>query len=245
MLRGPRQLSLWFPSGWGGRRTGAGRKPGPRPPTPHRARPEHRAMHPVHVTMRSALCSLRTQFVFPTVRNAIAAANRRDEAAFRIVHFSVQADHVHLLVEAANKRALSGGMRGLAVRVARGVNALVSRRGRFWADRWHGRALTSPRATRHALRYVIANYRKHHPSACAGVDPFSSGPYFTGFREYPRQMPIRMSARVVPRALAPPEPPVVRPSTWLLRAGWRRSGPLSVHDAPQSSRSPERRSINR
>jgi REP element-mobilizing transposase RayT len=108
---------------------------------------------------------LRTQFVFPTLKCAIAEANRCHHHVFRVVHFSVQADHLHLLVEAADKRTLSAGMRGLAVRIARRVNGLVFRRGRFWADRWHGHVLTSPRATRHSLAYVLGNFRKHDPRA--------------------------------------------------------------------------------
>jgi len=130
------------------------------------------------VTLRSKLRSLRSQYVFPTVRLAIAAANRRAPHAFRIVHFSAQADHVHLVVEALDKRALSAGMRGLAVRIARRVNRLVFRRGALWADRWHGRALTTPRAVRHAIVYVLNNFRKHHPTNRAPLDPFSSSPYF-------------------------------------------------------------------
>src|SRR5882724_2800867 len=124
--RTSRQQSLLFPNGWGGKRARAGRKPSPRRSTPHRARPEHSFRHPVHVTLRSAFRPLRTPFVFPTLKGAIAEANRRHHHAFRIVHFSVQADHLHLLVEARDKRALSAGIKGLAVRIARRVNALVS-----------------------------------------------------------------------------------------------------------------------
>src|SRR5215471_3454978 len=234
MRRRSRQLALRFPNGWGGRRDGAGRKPGIRPKTPHRARPEHARSNPVHVTMRSAFRPLRSQFVFPTVRLAIAAANRGDGKRFRIVHFSVQTDHLHLLVEAADKMALSSGMRGLAIRIARAVNALVVRRGCVWADRWHGRSLQSPRATRNALKYVLGNFRKHHPRVRTSIDAFSSAPYFTGFREYRGRMAVEVDSGLVPRSLGPPDRGTVRaPRTWLLSAGWRaRGGYLSVDDAP-------------
>jgi hypothetical protein len=163
---------------------------------------------------------------------------------FRVVHFSVQADHLHLLVEADDKRALSAGMRGLAVRIARRVNGLVFRSGRFWADRWHGRPLTSPRATRSALAYVLGNFRKHDPRARAAVDRFSSAPFFSGFREYQGRMPVEMKPELAPPKVHPPwsnfrerggasDLPVVLPAaTWLLRAGWRKLGDLSVFDGP-------------
>jgi REP element-mobilizing transposase RayT len=200
----------------------------------------------VHVTLRSAFRALRTQVVFPTLKGAIASANQRHHRVFRVVHFSVQADHLHLLVEASNKRALSMGMKGLAVRIARRVNGLVLRRGRFWADRWHGRALTSPRATRHALAYVLGNFRKHHPRSHAAIDRFSSAPLFDGFREYHGRTPIEASVQFTGDKRRPSSSDrsssddwvIVPPSTWLLRAGWRKLGGLSVNDGPRSESAP-------
>jgi hypothetical protein len=127
---------------------------------------------------------LRSQHVLPTLRLAIAGADRRDPERFRIVGYSVQYDHIHLLVEASNQQALSSGMSSVAIRIARSVNALVGRRGRFWADRWYGRALTSPRQVRTALVYVLASFRKHSRRGLGpGIDPFSSGAWFDGWQE--------------------------------------------------------------
>src|SRR5881398_1377484 len=149
------QLSLPQPRTWGGRRTGAGRKltPGRRPGVPHRARPAHIAAHPVHVTLRSgrAVRCLRAGRVFPAVLGALGAASHE---GFRILHFSVQDDHLHLIVEADDTRALGRGLRGLAIRVARALNRALGRRGRVWDERYHARALITPRAVRYALVYV-------------------------------------------------------------------------------------------
>ena len=95
----------------------------------HRAREAHSSLHPVHVVLRSKFKPLRSQFIFPTIRAALAKATRR-RADFRIAHFSVQGDHLHLMVEAGSKSALSRGMQGLAIRVARAVNTLVGRSGK-------------------------------------------------------------------------------------------------------------------
>src|SRR5439155_7749965 len=141
---------------WGGRRPGAGRKttPGRRPSVAHVARPAHVPRHPVHVTLRTAqaIRCLRAARVFPAVYRALAASSYGD---FRIVAFSVQDDHIHLLVEADGADALSRGIRGLTVRVARAVNRALGRHGNVWGDRYHARALTSPRAVRYALIYVL------------------------------------------------------------------------------------------
>jgi len=235
---GAAQLEMSFGSGWGGKRRGAGRKPSSaRGFVPHRARPVHRRAHPVHVTLRSAFRSLRSQFVFPTVRAAITATTRRDPGRFRVVEFSVQNDHVHLIVEAEDKAALLAGVRGLSIRIARWVNRLIGRRGRFFADRWHGRALTSPRAVRHSLVYVIFNFRKHGAPSSAQLDPCSSAPYFTGFREFQRRMPWVCDPSIIPRALIPPScVPVARARTWLLSTGWQRHGWLSIAERPAPAR---------
>jgi len=167
------QLALPLKS-WGGARKGAGRKPASgRSNTPHRARPQHNPALPLHITLRARLRPLRSQHIFPTVRLALSQAARRS-AAFRVIQFSVQDDHLHLIVEAADKAALSRGMRGLAIRLARQVNQLLMRKGPLWADRWHGRALTSPRQVRNAFVYVLGNFRKHQSAR--------SGPGWIRFR---------------------------------------------------------------
>jgi REP element-mobilizing transposase RayT len=188
----------------------------------------------VHVTLRAAFRPLRSQHVFPTVCLAIRGATEREPERFRIVHFSVQWDHVHLVVEARDERALSSGIRSVAIRVARYVNQLVIRRGRFWADRWHGRALTSPRAVRNVLVYVFGNFRKHAlRSLPRGIDVYSSALQFDGWREF-------QSGRAPPlagphsHAALGAEVVVGCAKTWLGRIGWRRLGLLRIDEAPRN-----------
>ena len=216
----------------GGSRIGAGRRklPGHLRHTPHRTRADHRRNHPVHVTLRAKLRSLRSQRVAGTVLASLRDSNGE---RFRIAHYSVQENHVHLIVEADTKASLSSGMRGLMVRVARRVNRLLFRRGRFWADRWHDHALTSPREVRNALVYVLQNRQKHtvaRREARAGatregtpsLDALSSAQWFDGFAE-----PIPIAFRSVgPQC-------VVEAKTWLLRIGWQRRGRIHSWEAPR------------
>ena len=136
----PEQLSLDLQRRTrGGKRPGAGRKPNAKASVPHRARPKHRAAHPIHVTMRAGVRGLRAQSVFARVRDALARASGED---FRVVQFSVQDNHLHLLVEAKGKRELTRGMRGLAVRAAHRINRALGRRGQVFSERYHARELT-------------------------------------------------------------------------------------------------------
>ena len=245
--RVPVQLSLPLaapqkPPGRGGFREGAGRKPGTgRRLVRHRVREAHSSFHPVHVVLRSKFKPLRSQFVFPTVRQALAKATRA-RGDFRITQFSVQGDHVHLIVEAGSQAALSRGMQGLAIRIARAVNRLVRRRGKLWADRFFSRELTSPRVVRNALAYVLNNFRKHRATGSARIDPYSSAPYFNGFRGLgdlaPCALPPSAAFPLTPRGVAPParrvDVPVVAARTWLGHTGWRRARRLCFDDFGQA-----------
>ncbi len=228
-----RQLELAFPHSWGGKREGAGRKRGPgRGSVPHVARPSHRARHPVHITLRSRFRSLRSQYVFPTLRRAIAAVQHRHRFQFRVVHFSVQFDHLHLIVEAEDREALLAGVRGLAISLAKRVNRLTFRKGAFWDGRWHGRPLTTPRAVRHAIIYVLGNARKHGCDDGSPIDAFSSAPHFAGFTELGGLTAIARGWRSPSGGWLSGEP-IGQPRSWLLAGGWKKSGPISILDAPR------------
>jgi REP-associated tyrosine transposase len=217
MARASRQLELRIRS-WGGRRRGAGRKPASgRRSTPHRRRAPHDPRCPVHVTLRlrSGLPSLRGDRIFPAIQRAFGAASRH---SFRLLHFSVQSDHLHLLVESATPTRLARGVQGLAIRVARAINRVLRRHGRVWDGRYHAHILRTPREVRNALVYVLNNFKKHLRGAL-GLDPRSSARWFQGWRGFV----------AVPLATAP----VVAPRTWLASVGWRCHGLLDPREAPR------------
>lgn len=151
---GGRQLELPGVKGWGGARVGAGRKRVAARATPaHRRREPHQGRWPVHVTWRAreVVPSLRSGRVFPGLRRALAASHK---AAFRVLHFSVQSDHVHLLVEGDEGVSLVRGLQGLACRCAKAINRAVRRRGGVWSSRYHSRALRTPTEMRRGLVYL-------------------------------------------------------------------------------------------
>lgn len=209
----PVQLSLAHArtNGRGGSRKNAGRKKGERPNVRHRARAKHRSYVPMHVTMRRAkgLPSLRSQRLFRVVREAIRDSQRE---GFRIVHFSVQADHVHMIIEADDASLLTKGMRGFAIRTAHRVNRVIfgRRRGKMWGDRYHRHDLVNPREVRNALVYVLNNHMKHGEWEVGLIDPLSSAP---GFKGWMHDIPP-----------LPDPTPTVPASTWLLDEGWTTVG---------------------
>ena len=226
---------------WGGRRKGAGRyKKRKGSWVSHGPRPFHDWRHPVHVTLRvrRGVPNLRgfklAKAIAEGLRRAASAKWARQVArrkTFRVIHYSTQKDHLHLIVEASSKVALGRGMQGLVSGIARRVNNRLGRRGAVFGDHYHGHAMRSPVEVRHAIVYVLKNYEKHPEPiperssvATRGIDPCSSAAWFKGWAE----------------ATAPPglAPPVAEPHTWLLRVGWKQHGLLERHEGPKGRPGP-------
>ena len=239
-----RQLELRF-SQRGGQRKGAGRPRKKDAGVSHLRRPSLSRHHPVHVTLRvqRGISSLRERALFASVRRALNAGKER--FGFALVQFSVQSDHLHLIAEARDRRALSRGLQGLSIRVARAVNRRLEREGRVFAERYHARALKTPRAVRFALRYVLLNVRKHARAGSGSsrtvawgdtpagfVDSRSSAPWFAGFQR-PGELAFgALQARAEWCASSELEAPVVPAKTWLLLHASERQGGFDVDDVP-------------
>jgi putative transposase len=237
------QLVLFEQKKRGGKRRGAGRPPkGARPGERHKRRPFHDAQHPVHVVLRAvkAVGSLRRSRLYQAIRAATRTVARR--ADFRIVHLSIQRTHVHLLVEAKGKASLAAGMQGFQISAAKHLNAAISkgrpgprRRGTVFPDRYHAVVIDSPRQARHALSYVINNWRKHAEDRSEvtrrwDVDWYSSGAMFPGWKE-------QGSKGLLLRGPPELQPMVVgAPRTWLLREGWKKHGAISCREVPSAAR---------
>ncbi|MEO1484005.1 MAG: transposase, partial [Myxococcota bacterium] len=185
------------------------------------------------------------------IRGAITKCRERNGG--RVVQWSVQRDHIHLLVEAHGAPALAKAMQGLSVCIARRLNKALGRRGPAFQDRYHAHILKTPREVRHALAYVLNNARRHAAQRGlrlprAFVDPCSSAAHFDGWKSPPKVPEHDSSggARVaegrpaegrpaptrrehLPRAIPPP---VAAPRTWLLSTGWRRHGLISSSETP-------------
>ena len=199
------QLNLSTRPKWGGARPGAGRKPGPSRRDPHRRRAPLASRHPCHVT-------LKVQTNVPSLRSAklVAALEQswreaRERGRFRLVHYSIQGDHVHMIVEAGSAQDLACGLKAIAARFARGVNRVFRRSGRVLADRCHVHVLRTPREVRNAIAYVLLNARRHlaqrgrRPPADGRIDTASSGRWFSGWRARSQRPTIRRPwRRLVP-----------------------------------------------
>ena len=218
-----------------------GRRPGPNPREPHEPREGVAERFPCHVVLRvrRGIPPLRSWRVVREIEASFRKACSR--SGFRLVHYSIQDDHAHLIVEANDRERLACGMKSIAARFAFAVNRALGRSGPVLADRYHHEVLTSPRQVRNALAYVLLNARRHAAKRLAKLrkrgnsvpalqrgnvlDAASSARWFAGWR---RDVELD---RAPPHALGS-APAVGAAKTWLLNVGWRRHGLLDPNEIP-------------
>ena len=219
-----------IPRTWGGLREGAGRKKSSSRRDPdHRSRPEHVGRYPLHVVLRvrKEVGRLRRRKVFEAAHRALVKIAARVE--FRVVHMSLQHNHIHMLVEAGTGLDLESGMRSLTISLARRINASLDRAGKVFEFRYHSTPLTSPRQTRNAIAYVLNNWRRHREDERGFhertmiLDPYSSAISFAGWADFTLgKWPDGYVAL-----------PVSPPQTWLMAKGWEKSRrPIRTSDTP-------------
>ena len=207
-----------------------------RPPLQHRnsvkrcRRPRFARTTVHHVSLRTVdtLPRLRTHAGLEVLERALTGARDHTRVTgFRVLHYALEGNHLHLIVEADDDTALSRGMKGLAIRLARGWNKAFARRGRVFADRYHARPVTSPTQMRNTLRYVLFNHVSHsirdwraNPGQLRQrlrffePDRWSSG----------RWHPTKSGVWVIDGSPPPAGSPLSAPKTWLAREGWLRAG---------------------
>jgi REP element-mobilizing transposase RayT len=191
----------------------------------HQPRPKLGKKEVLHLTLklRRGLPTLRRDKPFKAIQRSFYKYSEGD--GFRLVHFSVQHDHLHIIAEADSKKALSRAMHRLAISISRRLNGLWKRLGGVWTgrvfkERYHEHVLKQPLEVRNALLYVVRNGAKHGAVKAGERDYYSSAPYFDGFAKR--------------KAKAPPQGLLAHATAWLLTRGWwREYGLLKENETPR------------
>ncbi len=191
-------------------------------------RPDLRNNTPVHITVRvrDGTVKLRYKRAFRIVRGGIVAL--ADKIRFRVIEYSVQGNHLHMIAEGDDTYAVSRAMRSLSIRIARRINQLMGVSGRRIDKRYHMRVLRTPHQVRMALAYVLNNYRRHAAQGkrrCprGWVDPCSSAIWFPDWMSRPK--PARDPCPDLPRGTVPAR-------SDLLRILWKALGLLELEHVP-------------
>jgi hypothetical protein len=163
--------------------------------------------------MKPHVWQLRSRRCFSIIERAFYRVSGRDGSRF--CHYSVQHNHVHVVVEAEDPVALARALQAMTIRIAKGLNKLMGKKGAVFADRYHARTLRTPTEVRNVIVYVLNNARKHGPTVGmqpgpTWLDPYSSAAWFTGWT-------IAGPPRYGPAPVAPA-------ATWSLQSGYLRAG---------------------
>lgn len=161
-----KQLELAIYKGrWGGRRPGSGRKRIHSKGVAHRTREKVSARSPLHINFKFQT-SIRNKETLRVLKRAIINARSH---GLRIIHYSMQRNHVHFIIEADRNALLTRGMRSLTITFAKGL-----RQGKVQIERYHLHVLKSVRETRNAIHYVLFNQQKHEKGTYSEINSYSS-----------------------------------------------------------------------
>ena len=214
------QLEFEKVNGWGGKRRSAGR-PNTSQRLGHGPRPEVTASAPMHLTwkLKSGLGNLRSPKVMELFK--ISAAGARAHG-LRIIHFSLQSDHIHMIAEADDKNSLAKGMRSFGCRFAKGLRRIRRGQGSVFADRYHVQVLQTPTQTRNALAYVLQNFAKHS-KLINHIDEFSSAAYFKDWKKLFGKENAGPILESLPKRTTKLPDYLCAARSWLAREGWMRA----------------------
>ncbi len=150
---------------WGGRRAGSGRKRLHSQGVAHRKREEVHHRLPLHVNFKYRR-PIRNKDSLRLLKRAILNSRKK---GLRVIHYSLQHNHVHLILEATSNEVLERGMRSLTVTMGKGL-----KKGKIQLKRYHLHVLRGLRETKNAIHYVLFNEQKHSKSRMVRLNGYSS-----------------------------------------------------------------------
>lgn len=213
----PKQLEFRT---WGGKRKNAGRK---RRSTfaSHVRRGRINRQTPVHLTLRlrDGLTGLRSEKFLAQFRKAAVGATKK---GLRILHYSLQTNHFHILAEADNNQILANAMKSLVTCLAIWLKKMWRRKGSIFSERFHSRILRTPTEVKRVLRYILLNYARH-AGVSARIDYYSSGHAFSKWQELLNELTDLIREQVAQEVDPDNSRGLSQPESWLASVGWLKS----------------------
>ncbi|MCB0786284.1 MAG: transposase [Flavobacteriales bacterium] len=102
----------------------------------------------------SGSCILRQE---GPLRTMVAALHHFDHERYRLGHFAVAANHVHVLVRPYTGHSLSGILHSWKSFTAKAINKLLGRSGQLWQDESYDHLVRSEEALERIQAYILAH----------------------------------------------------------------------------------------
>lgn len=141
----------------GGRRPKCGRKRLKSKGVSHRSREQVTGRDLLHINFKYKTY-VRSDAFYEVFKRGIKNSARFD---FKILSFSIESNHIHLIAEAGNSDNLTLGMKSLTCTLSKGLNLIKNTNGKTQIERFHLHILKNPQEARNAINYVLFNHEKH------------------------------------------------------------------------------------
>lgn len=138
----------------------------------HTVRPRIHKTTMLHLTIkvRENKADIKNKRILKLLHHAIKRARLQ---RLKVLHYTLEYNHVHLLVEATNNQILHKGMQAFGITFSKWINRLKLRKGTVYKHRYHFHALRSTRERKNALNYIFTNGVKHGRTR-SRIDPYNS-----------------------------------------------------------------------
>jgi REP element-mobilizing transposase RayT len=203
---------------WGGKRDGAGRKNVSKTVT-HMKRERVHSHYPMHLTvrLRKSMPNLRQRRLQRALHKGILMS---EKLGLRVIHYAMQTNHLHLIVEAKDNPGLARGMQSLIGRMGKIIRRYIGGKGSVFAGRYHLRVIKTASYMKNVLKYVLFNSARHL-DVIEHIDSFSSADSFTKWRQLLGRKLTGFIAAQVATMTPRKAPDVFAPKTWLASVGWQ------------------------
>ena len=136
----------------------------------HRKREEIKRARPLHLTIKLNRAQMQNKMILKHLKHSIKRGRLK---GLRIIHFSLQNDHVHLYAESESNLILTQGMKALGVSFAKRINKHFKTKGQVYKTRFHLRVLRSASEAKNVINYILKNGVKHNRTK-SFIDSYSS-----------------------------------------------------------------------
>lgn len=125
------------------------------------------------IKVRENKADIKNKRLLKILHHAIKRARLKK---LKVLHYSLEYNHVHLLVEARDNQIIHQGMQAFGISFAKAINKIKFLKGRVYKNRYHFRKITSLRDYKNVLLYIFRNGIKHKRTQSL-FDPYNSMVY--------------------------------------------------------------------
>ena len=129
------------------------------------------ALH-LTIKVRENKADIQNKRILKALHHAIKRARLQ---RLRVIHYTLEYNHAHLVVEANDNKVLHKGMQAFGISIAKAINKMKQVKGAVYKHRYHLRKLKTRREVKNAIQYVFGNGIKHKRSM-SRLDLYNSLP---------------------------------------------------------------------